>query len=376
MNAPETEAVGNQITRLTRMSVSSLQDTLWSRSHSRDFAFARGDYLRNRVLVVGGIFIGLLPLWTLIDWLVLPAQSIHAALTARVVMLIVLLLTLFIAYKSKARLSLARISSGLLLATPAVFYALVLSTLTDSVSSLVGYSFIPYMLVAMLAIFPFTLVESAVLGMALLLLEAYALHTSGILLTAQGLQAIWLLSALLVISITANYFHLALMLRLYREATHDPLTGLLNRGALRQSMEQFGTQESAAPRSLLVMDLDHFKRINDTHGHTFGDDVLRHFSGTLRRSLRPEDLACRYGGEEFVAVLNAGKQAAIAIAEHIRAQTEASSLINYEGEPVKYTVSIGVASLHDGEPFAKAVMRADNRLYEAKKQSRNCVVGV
>lgn len=103
MNAPETEAVGNQITRLTRMSVSSLQDTLWSRSHSRDFAFARGDYLRNRVLVVGGIFIGLLPLWTLIDWLVLPAQSIHAALTARVVMLIVLLLTLFIAYKSKAR---------------------------------------------------------------------------------------------------------------------------------------------------------------------------------------------------------------------------------------------------------------------------------
>jgi len=376
MNAPETEAVGNQITRLTRMSVSSLQDTLWSRSHSRDFAFARGDYLRNRVLVVGGIFIGLLPLWTLIDWLVLPAQSIHAALTARVVMLIVLLLTLFIAYMSKARLPLARISSGLLLATPAVFYALVLSTLTDSVSSLVGYSFIPYMLVAMLAIFPFTLVESAVLGMALLLLEAYALHTSGILLTAQGLQAIWLLSALLVISITANYFHLALMLRLYREATHDPLTGLLNRGALRQSMEQFGTQESAAPRSLLVMDLDHFKRINDTHGHTFGDDVLRHFSGTLRRSLRPEDLACRYGGEEFVAVLNTGKQAAIAIAEHIRAQTEASSLINYEGEPVKYTVSIGVASLHDGEPFAKAVMRADNRLYEAKKQSRNCVVGV
>lgn len=376
MNAPETEAVGNQITRLTRMSVSSLQDTLWSRSHSRDFAFARADYLRNRVLVVGGIFIGLLPLWTLIDWLVLPAQSIHAALTARVVMLIVLMLTLFIAYKSKARLPLARISSGLLLATPAVFYALVLSTLTDSDASLVGYSFIPYMLVAMLAIFPFTLVESAALGMALLMLEAYALHVSGILLTAQGLQAIWLLSALLVISITANYFHLALMLRLYREATHDPLTGLMNRGALRQSMEQFGTQGPAAPRSLLVMDLDHFKRINDTHGHTFGDDVLRHFSGTLRRSLRPQDLACRYGGEEFVAVLNTDKQAAIAIAEHIRAQTEAGSLINYEGEPVKYTVSIGVASLHAGEPFANAVMRADNRLYEAKKQSRNCVVGI
>ena len=366
-----------RLKNLMEMSLSSLHDTLSSRRHSRDFAFARGDYLRNRVIVVGSLFLVLLPFWALIDWQILPATSLDAAFTARAVMLGALLLILLLAHKSKARLQMARISAGLLLATPAVFYALVLSTLSGDVPSLVGYSFIPYMLVAMLAIFPFTLLESAVIGLAFILLEAYALSVAGTLLTAQGLQAIWLLAALLVISITANYFQLGLMLRLYREATHDPLTGLLNRGALRQSMDTFILREPETRRCLLVMDLDHFKRLNDAHGHAFGDDVLRHFASTLRRTLRPSDLACRYGGEEFLAVLmGINKEAAIKIAEQIRHETESSALNNYDGEPVGYTVSIGVATLHPGEPFAAAARRADNRLYEAKKMSRNCVVGV
>src|SRR5690606_14332352 len=256
---------------------------------------------------------------------------------------------------------------------------IIMSTLTGDggAASLVGYSFIPYMLVAMLAIFPFTLVESAALGLAIILLEAWALYATGALFTLAGLQAVWLLAALLVISITANYFQLALMLRLYREATHDPLTGLLNRGALLQAMEQFALNDPDARRALLIMDLDHFKRINDTHGHAFGDDILRHFAGVLRRSLRPADLTCRYGGEEFVAVLmDTDKDAALAIAENIRAQTEVSVLNDYDGEPVRYTVSIGVASFYPDETFLQATMRADNPLYEAKKTSRNRVVGV
>lgn len=364
---------------LTQMTISSLHDTLSSRRHSRDFAFSRGDFLRNRVMVVGAIFLVLLPFWSLIDWFVLPEETRAVALTARVVMLAILAITVLVAQRSKARLQLSRLAAGTLLSTPAVFYAIIMSTLTGDggAASLVGYSFIPYMLVAMLAIFPFTLLESAALGLAIILLEAWALYATGALFTLAGLQAVWLLAALLVISITANYFQLALMLRLYREATHDPLTGLLNRGALLQAMEQFALNDPDARRALLIMDLDHFKRINDTHGHAFGDDILRHFAGVLRRSLRPADLACRYGGEEFVAVLmDTDKDAALAIAENIRAQTEVSVLNDYDGEPVRYTVSIGVASFYPDETFLQATMRADNRLYEAKKTSRNRVVGV
>lgn len=364
---------------LTQMTISSLHDTLSSRRHSRDFAFSRGDFLRNRVMVVGAIFLVLLPFWSLIDWFVLPEETRAVALTARVVMLAILAITVLVAQRSKARLQLSRLAAGTLLSTPAVFYAIIMSTLTGDggAASLVGYSFIPYMLVAMLAIFPFTLVESATLGLAIILLEAWALYATGALFTLAGLQAVWLLAALLVISITANYFQLALMLRLYREATHDPLTGLLNRGALLQAMEQFALNDPDTRHALLIMDLDHFKRINDTHGHAFGDDILRHFAGVLRRSLRPPDLACRYGGEEFVAVLmDTDKDAALAIAEDIRAQTEVSVLNDYDGEPVRYTVSIGVASFYPDETFLQATMRADNRLYEAKKTSRNRVVGV
>src|SRR5690606_31564255 len=230
MSMPDHRAVPAGLYELMQMSLSSLRDTLTSRSHSRDFAYARGDYLRTRVVIVGIVFLLLLPFWTLIDLFMLPEQSIRPALIARLVMLAALVLIVLLAYRSKARLQLARLSAGLVLATPALFYALVLFTLANG--SLVGYAFIPYMLVAMLAIFPFTLTESFLLGLALIILQSYALYVAGVLFTAEGLQAIWLLAALLTIAITANYFQLGLMLRLYREATHDPLTGLLNRGAL------------------------------------------------------------------------------------------------------------------------------------------------
>lgn len=374
---PDASAVKDGLRNLKVMSFSSIHDTFTSRSHSKDFAYARGDYLRGRVMVVSAIFVLLLPFWTALDWVLLPAESLSFIFPGRIAMLLALAATYFLARHSKNRFHPARLSAGLLLATPALFYAAVLAAGTSEGSQLIGYSFIPYMLVTMLAIFPFTLLESAALGAALIALEMYALYVAGILTTAVGLQAVWLLAALLVIAITANYFQLGLMLRLYREATHDPLTGLLNRGALSRAMEQLATRGATPRPALLMMDLDHFKRLNDAHGHAFGDEVLRNFANILRRTLRPTDLAARYGGEEFVAVLaKTDKQSAMAVAERIRKETESEVLTNYEGQPVRYTVSIGVATLHEGERFHSAAMRADNRLYEAKKTSRNCVVGV
>src|SRR5690606_28213085 len=149
-------------------------------------------------------------------------------------------------------------------------------------------------------------------------------------------------AALLSIAITANYFQPGLMLRLSRAATHAPLTGLLNMAALRRALDQLGTRETGPRASSLLLDPDHFQRINDTYGHAFGDDVLRHFASILRGTLRSTDLIARYGGEEFVAVLpNADKDAALKVAERIRQQTEAAVLNDYNNTPVHYTVSIG-----------------------------------
>ena len=358
------------------MSISSLRDAISSSSHSKDFAYARGDYLRGRVMVLSVVFLALLPFWTLLDWAMLSPQVWPGIFFGRLAMLAALVAAFVLARHSRLHLAWARLSAGVVLAAPAAFYALVLALEPQHHGPLIGYNFIPYMLVTMVAIFPFTLLESLTLGMGLLVLEASALHVAGTLFTAAGMQAVWLLAALLCIAMTANYFHLNLMLRLYREATHDPLTGLLNRGALIRSMEQVALMEDRPPLCVLMMDLDHFKRINDEHGHAFGDDVLQNFAGILQKALRPQDLAARYGGEEFIAILvDADKETAMRMAENIRLAAEQARLARDGGRPVSYTVSIGVAPFQPGESFEHTVLRADDRLYEAKAVSRNCVVG-
>ncbi len=360
------------------LGVSSLRDTLSSRRHSRDFAYARGDYLRSRVMIVGLIFLVLSPFWTIIDSFMLPDAARGYAWLGRAIMVAGLLATVVLAWRSSGRVYQTQICAGLLIALPALFYGLVLLGMPpDWNGRLIGYSFIPFMLMVMLGIFPFTLVESAIFGVGLLLLEGYALHMGGVLLTAEGLQEIWLLAALMCITLTSNYFHLGLLLRLYREATHDPLTGLLNRGALHQRLEQVRGGRQSQAMAMLMMDLDHFKRVNDQYGHAVGDIVLRQFAQLLRAAIGPGDFAARYGGEEFVAVLvDTSKEKAIALAERLRQQVEETPVTAHDGTVVRFTTSIGVATLHSGEPFDSAARRADDRLYEAKKTSRNCVVGV
>jgi len=360
------------------MSTSSVRDTLSGSRHSRDFAFARAEFIHNRVFTVGLIFLVLSPFWAIIDSLMLPEATQHAAIWGRIAMVAGLAFAVFMARRSPGRIPMARACAGLLIGLPAAFFALVLATLpAGQANDLIGYSFIPYMLIVVLGIFPFTLIESAVFGLALIALQVFALHVSGQWLSMKGIQEIWLLSALLSITLTTNHFHLGMLLRLYREATHDPLTGLLNRGALIQSVSQARRLKDSQPMALLMMDLDHFKRINDERGHSVGDKVLRQFTQLLTQSIKSSDIAARYGGEEFMAVLlNTSKEAAMTIAEQLRQRVESSPVADHEGKLFKITVSIGVATLYPDEPLETAARRADDRLYEAKKISRNCVVGV
>lgn len=364
--------------------ISSIRDTLTGHRHSEDFAYARSDYLRGRVMVIGWLFAVLSPLWLAVDAMVLPPSALGLVMMGRVLLMIGLVATIVFAYYSRARILRERISAGLLLALPAAFYLLVLLSLPPGEShSLVGYSFIPFLLVATLSVFPFTLAESAAAGIAMLLLQVVAQQMGGTWMTAAGWQEIWLLAALLVVALAANYFHLGLLLRLYRQATHDPLTGLLNRGALMQHLKQIEiarTDLAASgghplPLSLLMLDLDHFKRINDTYGHSVGDSVLREFAHILRQQVRKSDVAARYGGEEFLVVLvGTGTQDAVHVAERIRQQTERADVRDHAGGLVPFTTSIGVAAFEPGDSLDDAIRRADDRLYKAKHQSRNRVV--
>ncbi|MQP76150.1 diguanylate cyclase [Stenotrophomonas sp. MYb238] len=166
------------------------------------------------------------------------------------------------------------------------------------------------------------------------------------------------------------------MVDLRRLARRDGLTGLLNRTALLgdggQQLEQCVRLQQ--PFAAMLLDLDHFKRINDTRGHQAGDEVLHHTARTLQRNLRGRDwLLGRYGGEEFVLLLpGVGMEQALALAERLRAALEASPL-DRDGGAIVITTSIGVAIADATPDLERLLAHADAALYRAKAAGRNRV---
>ncbi|MFJ3481851.1 GGDEF domain-containing protein [Pseudomonas sp. NPDC090202] len=164
---------------------------------------------------------------------------------------------------------------------------------------------------------------------------------------------------------------------LYRSANlsalRDPLTGAGNRIAMEQSLtrEVEIARRQQQPLSVLMLDIDHFKGINDTHGHATGDAVLKAVTDVLKDRLRNIDQVFRFGGEEFLIVLtNTGREAAALVGERLR---HAALQLSYpvQGHPVELTVSLGCSTLLPGESPDSLLRRADSALYVAKRQGRN-----
>lgn len=167
--------------------------------------------------------------------------------------------------------------------------------------------------------------------------------------------------------------------RLARQAMTDPLTGLGNRRYLegQAALEIARAQRSGAPLCLIAVDLDHFKRINDTHGHDVGDLVLQAFASTARQQLRDGDVLCRMGGEEFAILLpDTTREQAMQVAERLRRAVETSpAKVGHEvidGGLLAYSASLGVTLVSRAENSLKpAIRRADRGLYAAKGAGRN-----
>ena len=162
-------------------------------------------------------------------------------------------------------------------------------------------------------------------------------------------------------------------------AVTDQLTGLYNRRYLANHIAAHLEEAEASnhPASVLVMDVDHFKKINDTLGHDAGDLVLKELARRIVNSVRGIDIACRYGGEEFVVLMpNTEGSLAQMIAERLREDIEGNPIVVDEtgGETVNVTVSIGVATTQPEDGPQQILKRADDALYQAKDQGRNQVV--
>lgn len=161
------------------------------------------------------------------------------------------------------------------------------------------------------------------------------------------------------------------------QVSTDALTGLANvrhlRFMLEREMER--TIRNHQPTTFFILDADHFKQINDTHGHVIGDKALQHIATQIKLVVRKIDIPCRYGGEEFAVILpSTPLLVGIQVAERVRTQIEQNPL-NVEGINIPITVSIGVDSYNntDDDGMDSFIARADQQLYTAKNSGRNCV---
>jgi len=195
-----------------------------------------------------------------------------------------------------------------------------------------------------------------------------------------------ILARCLVLSVQANELRARLadsrsklaasLAQVQQLASHDELTGALNRRSLiaRLDEERRRAQRSGVPFHVAMLDLDRFKAVNDTYGHGVGDEVLKAFAATVRDTRRTTDVYGRYGGEEFLVILVSAEAApALAATERIRAAVEARDW----GEiapGLKVTVSAGVAGFRHGESIEQLVNRADEAMYAAKRAGRNRIV--
>ncbi|MDT3678052.1 MAG: GGDEF domain-containing protein [Burkholderiaceae bacterium] len=206
---------------------------------------------------------------------------------------------------------------------------------------------------------------------------------AGIPLNAQGISGPGLARTLTAVvfgslpfALTVSVLSIAngqLSSRLRKLAITDELTGLVSRRSLQESGPRL-LERSGECIALLMLDLDNFKAVNDRHGHLAGDEMLRHIAALLRRSLRPDSLIVRYGGDEFCALVPVSSEgAAFGVAERLRATIEASPY--HHGDlSLPITMSVGVSVHRPGRTLREMLDEADGRAYRAKAQGRNRVV--
>ncbi|MDO6561615.1 diguanylate cyclase [Paraglaciecola chathamensis] len=164
--------------------------------------------------------------------------------------------------------------------------------------------------------------------------------------------------------------------KLQREANYDALSGIFNRRAFNlQSAQQFNkSRENDQPLSVLMCDVDFFKNVNDTYGHSTGDEVIKTVAQVMLENTRNSDLVARYGGEEFIALLpRTSKHEATIVAEKIRRSIE-SIEINIDNHQLRFTISVGISDLKSADSnIDNVIFRADEALYNAKESGRNQV---
>jgi diguanylate cyclase (GGDEF)-like protein len=357
----------------------SIKDVITTINHSKDFNQTRNTYVIERLRLMIIFFAITVPASSVFDFILFETAQAQLLLVNRVI-LSAGLIVLFMVLKRVNHIDITRGVLTLSFVLPILFYV---ATSMELESSIVqgdiplSFTMMPFLIIAMLGLFPLTISGGimllATIFFPVLILEMSQASSSNL----EIIDKLWLLILFGGVSLWLQTGQLVMLMKLYRESTVDPLTGLINRRVLMRQIEQVSEKcnEEANTFSVMMLDLDHFKRINDTHGHINGDRVLVAIAQVLKRELRTSDIIARFGGEEFFIVLPflQAKQA-VHVAERIAQVIRESSVESNEGKKINYTTSIGVTQYRRGEAVSAVFLRVDELLYQAKDLGRDRVV--
>ncbi len=355
-----------------------LFDLLTSQRHSPDFTQTRYSYMAARIRLMCLFFSCTIPLFSFYDFIVFTAAQSQALFSYRITLSAALF---FIAYfsSSTSRVAAIRLCAVLAFLFPTLFYLASVHALSKEVDMGMPliFSMMPYLTLAMLGLFPFTAIGGAALSIVVFipisLYEAEFYNGS----LYELLNKVWLFILFSGISLWLQTGQLSMLMRLYRESTIDPLTELINRRVLLRQVklqQEFYTHEGI-PFSVMMFDLDRFKRINDTYGHPVGDRVLIMIANILRRELRTSDVIARFGGEEFMVLLpGLPLEHALPVAQRVACAIQQEELALQDGSKLQVTASIGVTEYRDDEEVSTLLKRVDDHLYKAKTEGRNRVI--
>ncbi|MDO6498583.1 GGDEF domain-containing protein [Photobacterium sanguinicancri] len=365
----------NQVIRTVRHYLPDLWSTA---AHSTSFQNTRSGYLRSRITLLSVVWGLLIILWIPLDLIFLSDIQAQPIAIARFMLGCGLLLTAWHSHHH-TKLYQSQWSLIVLVIMINAFYIYCISVLDFPQAysgAEYGYTLLPIIHVAILTILPLTLKES--LG----LLAITALCQIGVdvkaqrLFTPEVMAGYWLQNVLALMVIWSQQSKLYMLMRLYRQATLDPLTGIYNRRMLLQLAQKSleACEQNQQTFSVLLFDIDKFKRVNDTWGHGAGDDVLKRFTHFIQSQIRKTDLFGRYGGEEFILFLpNCDHQAAQDIANRMLDSIRSLNLdINAVSTQLRITSSVGISSLSHGDSLSSLIERADRALYECKDAGRDC----
>lgn len=363
---------------------SHLNDLLRPADHAAIIQRRRSIMIHSRVRMVAGAFAILTPLWSFIDILVfdwpLWGWLVGLRLTASAAFAM-----LALHYRISDDIVSAWRGLAMLLAIPVIFFCISHPLLnagsTDDTLGIAGamaagYAFLPFVMVAGLSVFPLTAIEGFLFSLPLLVIHMGAgLYGSPIFPFPSYIGAFWLLLLITGVASLAAMSQLHFMMALVDQATHDPLTGAFSRrvGEELLRLQVANATRAETPVSLVFLDLDDFKQVNDRFGHDAGDRVLRNAAESIRSQLRPSDVFVRWGGEEFLLILpNTHQDGAITLIERLRAHG-----LGNKPDTAPQTASIGIAdNLGDRtRDWNTLVELADHRMYMAKQAGKDRVVG-